>query len=184
MEASIIEFFNNELVHTPSIMAIVIDEAKTVEIVSSCRPMAYLETIMFELRNNIYKSRNIQKLYNDGMKLEYIYLETVTSIHHHESYNKTLLLKLKSIKYIDKFTTLGYTVIPQTGVANAIPSIENLGNEGIFIAVNNSRNARYYVQIRFNTVQEAEEYIRVKDKFELMYDTEMKHYPPDNKLIK
>ena len=114
----------------------------------------------------------------------YINLETVDGIDRFASFNKTMLLKLKSIKYVEQFRNAGYTVNDIAGTASAIPTIENMKHRGVFVVIHNARNVRYYVQRVFTTVDDAERYIQTRDKFQLMVDTSMKHRPPDNTVNK
>lgn len=160
----------------PGIIALVSQEDKTIQIVHSRSIVKLLARIADDLVSNKHSNRLMQEKYNLG-QLGIVLLENVDFDDRVISSNvgiRDLILRHKSNLHAEALRTQGYTIANAYNPVSFDIKCVILSRRratGPQVRIKITRGTKYYVQKLFDTVTEAEEYIKNTDMIMMLSDT-------------
>jgi hypothetical protein len=157
----------------PGVIALVSQEGMVCQVLHTRSIVKLIGRLIDELEGNRYRNRVIQEKYNiqalEIKLLGYVDVSGIDSIH-----IKDLILRQASLGYCKQLHGLGYTL------ANNAPPVEftvktvlesRVRAKSPQVAVTIARGTRYYVQVGFNSMAEAEAYVANTDILQILKDT-------------
>lgn len=157
----------------PGVVALVCQEGMVCQVLHTRSIVKLIGRLIDELGSNKYRNRVIQEKYNiQALEIKLLGVMDTSSIE--SMHIKDLMLRQASLSYCKQMHELGYTLV------NNAPPVEirvkailenRIRARSPQVAVTIARGTRYYVQVGFNTMAEAEAYIANTDILQILRDT-------------
>lgn len=151
----------------PGLIALLCTRTNKIQVLSSKNVAKLIARTMDQLHDNTYKTRIIQRSYNEGT-LEWKFLEFV-DVHPNVL---DLILRYKTSSWSNQLVQLGtYAVISSYNALQLTIETKLVRHEAPQVALRTRRYRTFYVQKPFNSFKEASQYICNNNTLQVILDT-------------